>query len=200
MVWCISNRVSYSSSFNIFAVIGGIFLVKGSLKAARLISFFVAFFIAAFLGMLIIAPFLIPFDLIRTYIRLKPTSALSFASVAFFVFLLLIWIYRMLTSRPVRAAMDERKLDYTSFWRKPARGFWIGVCLAAFLLVFVSFFLGGSTAEQAKQRAAAMIGSGYKFQVTSLSATSIGRNKHFRANVTAYNDEDIRTILVEWSE
>jgi hypothetical protein len=37
MIYCIANRISYSSSFNIFAVVAGIFLLRGNLRAASLV-------------------------------------------------------------------------------------------------------------------------------------------------------------------
>ena len=44
MAYCISNSISYSSSFNIFAVIAGVLLMKGSVKTARIIRWISAFF------------------------------------------------------------------------------------------------------------------------------------------------------------
>lgn len=37
MVYCIANGFAYSSSLNIFAVVGGAFLIRGSLRAASII-------------------------------------------------------------------------------------------------------------------------------------------------------------------
>jgi hypothetical protein len=34
MIYCIANQISYSSSFNIFAVVAGVFLLLGNLRAA----------------------------------------------------------------------------------------------------------------------------------------------------------------------
>lgn len=42
MIYAITSRVSYSSSLNIFAVIAGIFLVRGSLRAASVVRSFVS--------------------------------------------------------------------------------------------------------------------------------------------------------------
>lgn len=43
MAYCIANKISYSSSFNIFAVIAGVFLIKGRVKTARAVHCFSAF-------------------------------------------------------------------------------------------------------------------------------------------------------------
>ena len=200
MVYCIANQHNYSSSFNIFAVVAGIFLLKGSLKAARTISQIVAFFIAVFAGGVIIVPFWFPLDLLATYFKLSPVSTVLTVTIVVFIMGLFVWIYRSLTSAPIRAAMDEAQVNYTSFWRRPVRGFWVGSCLAAFLLIFFSVLIGGNTAEQAKHRAATQIGSGYKFHVKSLNISAGAGEKHVHAVVTAYNDSEIKEVVVEWSE
>jgi len=200
MVWCIVNQISYASSFNIFAVIAGIFLLRGNLRAARLISFFMSFFIAGFFGILVLMPFLLPPDLVITYFKLEPTSFLLISGLWVLVMVLLVWSYRELTCPPVRAAMDKTQVDYRSFWRRPARGFWFGACVVVILLGLVRLITGGSTAEQAKQRAAVQAGPEFRFHVTSLNTSSSGGTKHVRAVVAAYNDREIQTIIVEWSE
>ena len=40
MIYCIVNGIRYSSSFNIFAVVLGVMLVRGNLRAASVVSFF----------------------------------------------------------------------------------------------------------------------------------------------------------------
>ena len=200
MVYCIANQSSYSSSFNIFAVIAGVFLVRGSLKAARIISWFMAFFIAAFAGVLIVMPFLFPFDLLVAYIRLTPASVVVGIVFVPVLMSILVWIYRSLISAVVREAMDEAQVNRTAFWRNPTRGFWIGGCLPLFLVVFLSLLMGGGTADEAKQRAAAQLGDGYKFHMKSMNMSSGPGGKHVHAVVTAYNDDEIKDIIVKWSE
>jgi hypothetical protein len=70
MIYCIVNKTSYSSSFNIFAVIAGVYLIRGNLKAARLTSLFAAFLFSGFTGALLIGPFLLPLDLLIVYTKL----------------------------------------------------------------------------------------------------------------------------------
>jgi len=165
MVHCIANQTSYSSSFNIVAVIAGAFLLRGNLKAAWIVSWFMAFFIAGFTNTLIVMPFLFPFDLLLAHVRLAPAQAVAVIVFIPVLMVVLVWIYRSLASPPVLAAMDEAQVNYTSFWRKPTRGFWIGGCIPLLLIVFLSFLMGGETAVAAKRRAAAEVGEGYKFHV-----------------------------------
>jgi hypothetical protein len=200
MVWCIVHQTRYSSSFNVFAVIAGIFLVRGNLKAARIVSFFAAFFIAVFLVLMIAALFFIPFDLVITYLKLHPLLVVLLILKECLVFIMLIFIYKQLTSPRINAAMDEIHIDHTSFRKKPASGFRFGGCLATIILVFLAFFVHGSSGEQAKKRAAALIGPGYKFVVTSLSVSDSDGTKHFHAIVTAYNDKNIKELTVQWEK
>lgn len=200
MIYCVANQTSYSSSFNIFAVIAGIFLLRGNLKAARIISFFMAFFIAAFIGILIVIPFLFPLDLMIAYTRLETVNVVAGIVLFPVIMILFAWIYRKLTSLSVCAAMEEAKINYTSFWRRPGRGFWIGGCLALSIVVFLSLLMGGVTADEAKQRASTEVGEGYKFHVKTLNMSSGTNGKHVHAVVTAYNDTEIKDIVVKWSE
>ncbi len=74
MVYCIVNRLSYSSSFNLFAVIGGIFLMRGGLRTAALIRWFSVFMLTGLLAVGVVLPFLQPLDLSLTELRLNPGS------------------------------------------------------------------------------------------------------------------------------
>ena len=200
MIYCIANDMSYASSFNIFAVIAGVFLIRGNLKATQVIARFAAFFLAGFVGALIITPFILPTDLILAYFKLESASALIVSVLAAVILTLLAWVYKNLTSPPVLAAMDEAKIDYTSLWRRPVSGFLIGSCLILLLLVILSLSTRGATAEQAKQRASAQVGPDFKLYVTSLHTSTTNDGKHIYAVVTAYNDKEIKSINLEWKE
>ena len=200
MIYCVTHETSYSSCFNIFAVIAGIFLLRGSLKAARIISVFAAFISSSCAGGLFIMPFLLPFGLLLAYARNETTTILSGLLLVLLIMALLVWIYRQLTSAVVLSAMDEARIDRSSFWRKPTMGFWVGGCLCVFLLVFMPLMLGGATAQEAKRRATDQVGQGYKFAVMSLHMSSSSGGTHVYADVVAYNNTEITNVVVEWSE
>ncbi|MBV8249935.1 MAG: hypothetical protein JO200_15990 [Comamonas sp.] len=77
MVYCIVKSVSYSSSFNIFAVVAGIFLLRGSLRAAAIVRGFAMFALAGHLTLVLASPLLQPMALTLTRVRLGPLSALA---------------------------------------------------------------------------------------------------------------------------
>jgi hypothetical protein len=194
MLYCIFNQISYSSSLNIFAVIAGLFLIRGNLRAASIVRWFAIFLLGSFLSFILVWPFIYSADLMLTQVRLNPlTSVISVAFIAG-VLLLLLWLQRQLGLAPVlaaRALVGRKVRDM----RIPAT---IGVCLAAFLAVFLSFLMNGESATKAKSIAKDQLGPAYQYHVSSLN---IRRNNHgtFVAGVvTAWNDQQVLNIPVAW--
>src|SRR5690349_5809906 len=101
MIYCIVNRISYSSSFNIFAVIAGIFLLRGSLRSAAIVTWMAAFFGAACVGMPIAVALILPIDLTLLQARLEPLNFFSSTLMWLFISALLYWVVKQLHSEPV---------------------------------------------------------------------------------------------------
>lgn len=200
MAWCIAHQQNYSSSFNIFAVVAGILLIRGSLRTANVVAFFSAFMLSAFVGGLVLSPLLVPLDLQFTQLRLEPVSfglsTLFFMCVLF----LLGWIYRRLTAPPIVAAIAERYPSFTRSWRRPRTGFYVGGILAVTLGIAIPLMMHGETADRAIAEARQKVGDHYKFHVSSWRGGSSGGRSHYAAVVTAYNQNEIREIPVEWDE
>lgn len=196
MIYCIANRISYSSSFNIFAVIAGVFLLRGSLRAASVVRWLSVFMLAAFLTLILAWPFFQPWDLTLTEVRLKPWSAggaIAFAAIALG---LLAWLHSQLGSAPVlaaRAAASRPNRDM----RIPAV---VGVGLVVVLAVFLSVLLGGESASKAKSIAAQQLGEGYRYHVTSLNIQTNSAGKFVSGVVTAWNDKEVKSVPVRWQE
>ena len=201
MIYCIINRISYSSSFNIFAVIAGIFLFRGGLKTALFVSWFSAFMLCTLVGALLIMPIFIPFDLIITYLKLSPSILIKPVFFGILIFSFLLWIYKSLTAPHIFKAMDENNINRKSRWKKPTTGFLAGGCLIILLAITVPFLIGGETVEQAKIRAQEEVGRGYKFTVSSINVQStFGGKTQIKAQVIAYNDEEIKHIPLSWEK
>ena len=92
MIYCIANGISYSSSFNIFAVIAGIFLLRGSLRTASVVRWFAVFMLSGFVALLISWPFMQPLDLTLTQLRLNPGASVAAVALVAFVLSLLFWL------------------------------------------------------------------------------------------------------------
>lgn len=193
MIYCLVHGLSYSSSLNVFAVIGGIFLIGGSLQAARIVAWFAAFVITGSAGAaLVLLPLARPADLWATQLRLDPAGTLLPLLAAFAAMALLYWVYRQLRSPVVleaRAAAGQATAP-------PKGAFVLGALLVLVLAGSMHFMLGGEAAKKAVQLARGKLGSSYKYNVTALQQSG----RHYRANVTAYNRVEIRAVEVEWRQ
>jgi len=191
MVYCFVNKISYSSSFNIFAVIAGIYLIKGSLRAAAVVRFFAAFMLACFAGMMLLLPFIEPFGLLLTRIKLAPANAaLSFALVALVV-AFVYWVYSQLSKEEIQTARQAAGL-------KPMRskiGSGLGIVLVIVLGIALYFVQNGSDGDRAVELARKQYGDSYKYHVQQMTWSG----NHVWAQVVAYSDNEIRTVKVEWT-
>lgn len=196
MIYCIVNGISYSSSFNIFAVIAGIFLLRGSLRAASVVRWFAVLMLAAFVALLIAWPFMQPLGLTLTQLRLNPGGSIATVALMAFVLGLLFWLARELGQEPIqtaRASAGRKQRDM----RIPAA---LGVALVVFMGFFLALLLGGESAERAKSMAKQQVGPGYRFHVSSLNLVKNNQGTYVSGVVTAWNEKDIRSIPVQWEE
>lgn len=196
MIYCIANGISYSSSFNIFSVIAGIFLLRGSLRAATIVTWLAALFIVMLVGLPIAYPFVQPLELTWLQLRLYPgTFAMSGAIWAFAV-CLLYWVITELRREPVLVAREQAGKKAGSLRVPLALG---GIVLIV-LAIAVPMGLKSETGHLAKTKAMEQLGPGYKYVVSGLHISKSQQGKFVSAMVTAYNDKEIRMVPVEWSE
>jgi hypothetical protein len=104
MIYCIMNAVHYSSSFNIFAVVLGILLVRGNLWAATVVRFFGALFTAGAIALIALVPFVQPISLTLAEFR-----STSFFGLLFPLILVAVcfWATYELNGEPVLAAFQS---------------------------------------------------------------------------------------------
>jgi hypothetical protein len=188
MIYCIMHRISYSSSFNVFAVLAGVFVWRDHPWWVKRVRNAAAFFIAAFCVALLIAPFIVPIDLMMVAVRLHPVEALFSVLISTGVIVFLCWVYRQLRSPCI--ARDESGQS-EGITRAP---FVLGAVLALAVVVLVSLALHGAEARTAIQLASIKTEPGYRFWVSSLSSA----DDHGRARVLAYDDREIKTVEVDW--
>ena len=196
MIYSIASRMDYMSSFNIFTVIGGIFLLNGNLRASQIVSWFSAFFLSALIGFLIMESVITPFPLLLAYLKNQTNLVIIIFLVVLAILGLLIWVYRSLTSEPIRAAIDEKGLKR----RNSSYGLVTGLLLVIIVIALTFPVLYGDGAKKAKQMAAHQVGDGYRFHISSINISLDQHVKHVIATVTAYNDKEIKDIDVEWTE
>ncbi len=196
LIYCIANDISYSSSFNIFAVVAGIFLLRGSLRAASLVRWFSAFMFAGFASLVVVWPFMQPLDLTLTQLRLYPRHSVATIALIVGVFALLAWVLTQLGRQPVQiaiAALGRKRRDL----RIAAAA---GVVLVAIVGLCMFVLLGGESAARARSIAQQQLGSGYRFHVTSMSIETNNERTSVSGVVTAWNANEIKHIPVQWEE
>jgi hypothetical protein len=200
MTYCLLHRMSYSSSFNILAVVAGILLMRGGLRTASVVAYVSALMLSAFGGLLIILPILMPFDLLLAYLKLEP---LTFGGALLFVICSLVflgWVYARLTEPTIQSAIAESHPRFTSFWRRPKTGFLVGGLLIVVFTVLLGLMMHGATAGRAVAEARSKVGDDFKFGVTRLNMISSNGRTHVSAVVTAYNEREIKDVAVEWDQ
>jgi hypothetical protein len=190
MVYCIVNELDYRSSFNIFAVIAGVLLLRQSLRTARVVAWFAAFLLAGFAGAAIIFPLLTPLDLWAVQFRLHPLSMLSTIVIAVAVIGFVFWVYRNLTSAVVVVAWRSAGIAAN----KPILPFVIGAALVIGLSAMMVVMTRGESAEIAKRKAQEQLGSNYKYHVTAMNWSRSGGS----ATLTAYNERELKEVKVRW--
>lgn len=193
MIYCIINQIGYSSSFNIFAVIVGILLLKGSVKTARIARiarWLSVFFFIMFIGIIIGASLLMPFDLLKLQIKLNTWSAIVFFLFMTFFLYFLIWIYRQLSSP--HALRRLAQAGYAT--DRPLSAYLSATFLFIFMIGMFIFLQGSESEKKAKELAQQQLGSGFQYYVSSISFSE----NSGQANVVAYSDKEIRNVQVRW--
>lgn len=196
MAYCIINRISYSSSFNVFAIVAGVSLMRGSLRAASIVHLLSTFMLAAFLTFLFARPFLQPWDLMLTRFRLSPLATLGSIATMFLILGLLIWLCRQLgqesvTQAHIAAGRKIRNLRIVAL---------VGVCLGVVIAAAILQMFSSASAAKAEAMAATQLGPDFKYRVSSLNIMESGDMTRVSANVVAWNNEEIREVPVRWDE
>jgi len=190
MIYCIANKISYSSSFNIFAVIAGMLLMKGSIKTARVVRWLSAFFVIAFVLMVVLFPATMPIQLLVTQVKLNPVGMIGLYAFLFIFIGVLAWVYKQLSSANALAALDEA--GYNTGKPKSALNAALGILIL--IGTMIGFMFNSESAEKARTLAKERYGENYEYHLTSLKMSG----NHGSAVVTAYNSEEIKNVKVKW--
>lgn len=190
LLFCLATNHYYSSNFNLFAMIPGIFLYRNSIRTARFLRWFSLFAAVIACGFYCIITLSKPLDLILVQFRLN-TYVTLMDLVSGLVFIgVLFWLYRQLSRAESLAALA-------------AAGYKTGratsaIASAAVIVILVAMgsyaVLTSASAEQARALAAAQYGDNYRYYVSSIEFS----DEHGSAVVTVYNNEVLNNIKVEW--
>ena len=196
MIYCIANGISYFSSFNIFAVIAGVFLLRGSLRTVAIVTWLSAAFVVMLAGFPLVFPLVQPLELTWLQLRLYPGTFSISAAVWAFAVGLLYWIIKELRRKPVLVAREQSGKKVSSL-RVPLA---LGSIVLIGLAIAVPMGLKSETGRLAQTKAMEQLGPGYKYIVSSLHISESTEGRFVAAMVTAYNEKEIRMVPVKWSE
>jgi hypothetical protein len=196
MAYCIANEISYASSFNVFSVVAGVFLMRGSLRAASIVRSTCVFLLCGVAAMAVAWPFLQPWDLTVAQLRQDAGSAMLAAVVLLALCALMGWLVVTLGLPSVQAAQLASGLRPRRLSVPMAAG--LGVVLLLGLSAHI--FLFGESASKAKALAAQQLGDAYRYHVSSLSIANTRDGTTVKAVVTAWNAKEIRDLPVAWQE
>ena len=190
------NNIIYSSNFNIFAIVAGIFLLRGNLRATSLVQWFSAFVLACQLTVVATWPFLQPISLILAYLRFETMFSLSFAILYVFIVGSYIWVYRQLASSPVQAARAAAGRKKRSM-KIPT---YLGIFGVSFVILLTTILLRNNPLVTTAQRLAAeQVKGDYQLQAKSFDIKPVDQNNNLiTATVTAWNDREMKNIIVKW--
>ncbi len=191
-IYCITNDISYSSSFNIFAIVAGVFLIKGSVRVARIVTLFSAFLLAAFVGFLFVFPFMEPLKLQMIDYKLNTESRQLSIFFMFFAIGFIYWVYRQLSSESVMLARKEAGMSYGF----PKQAFALGGILVVGLSYAIHTLRNSESAHMAITKASEIYGETYEYHVTHINSSG----DQVYARLTAYNESEIRSVEVEWQD
>ncbi len=190
LIFCLFTERYYSSNFNVFAIVPGLFLLRGSVKTARILRWFSPFAVLIASGFFTITTISKPLDLILAQVMLNTfVTLVDFGALLIFVGVL-IWVYRQLNS-------EESVLALSKAGYKTGRP--LSAIIASLVIVIIAgvgsyIVLTGETAEKAKRLAAERVGNNYRFYVNSVEFAG----EHGAAVVTVYNNTMITELPVEW--
>ena len=196
MVYCIANGISYSSSFNIFALAAGVFLIRGNLLAASVVRWFSVLLLASLAAFAFAWPLAQPWDLTLTQVRLNPWQSIASVVLLLAVIGLLFWVQRNLGKPSVLAAVTAAGRKVRDI-RVPAA---LGAALVVLIVALVPLLLSGESGKIALSMAETQLGKDFRYHVSSLRVTSGTDGTFVSAVVTAWNQVEIRTIPLSWRE
>ncbi len=177
---------------NIIAAATGAFLIFGPLSITKWVRAFAVFSFAAALSIGVAALVVQPLDLTLTELRLTPGAfAIPAAELALGLGLAF-WTMRELGRENVRDALASAGVPPWNARLSVQAG--VGLVTMAALLRWLA--LHGRSGAVAASLAIQEMGPGYQYQLTSISheGTTVS------GVVTAWNDHEIRKIILHWIE
>jgi hypothetical protein len=178
------------------AIVAGGVLSRGGMRAARWVRMAMAIALGASAMAAAGLPFIQPPQLSLTELSLEPASFIWPAAAAIAAVGVELWIWRELGRTNVQAALSgagSRLWDDATAAKAGA-----AAILLAIGLRWLS--LHGDSAAVAVSLAREQLGPDYRYALTSIGSTSKDGHKSVQGVVTAWNDNEIKTVILHWVE
>lgn len=191
---CRALDVPYVASFNIFAALGGVFLLRGSLRAASTVRRMAVSMLALLGALVLVSPLLQPPGLTLAMARAHAALAALGGVLLVFTVVLMAWLARELGAPPVRAAIAAAGLKVRST-RWPIA---MGVGIALLLAAMGTALQHTDAAARAVREARAANGDGYHYHLSLIQAQDTPAGREVSGTVSAWNGEGVKTIPFHW--
>jgi hypothetical protein len=184
----------FLAGFAAVAILTGICLLRGGPRAGLWVHTLAVFLLVAGVTASIVAPFFQPLDLTLTEIRLYPGDFAIAATMAAIVLGLLLWVSLELGRPPVQDAIANARIRRWDM-RIPAQAGGGVVALAGLLLWLA---LHGQSAQLATSLALQQLGPDYRYHLSWISNSHSGQLRSVTGVVTAWNHQEVKTVLLQW--
>lgn len=195
MIWCLSTGASYSYSMTIPAVIAGVLLMRGSLRAASALIWIAAILLPMALASGAMS-LMQPLDLTLTELRVAPAAHFG-AALPLVIFCgLLYWLLQQLGRQPVQAAIQ------TAGRKKPVINVALTIGVALSMLALTGKQLGQNSdlKKKAEQLAQEKHGAQFRYHASSITPRDDMEGTFVEAKVQAWNQNSVDTVDVFWKE
>ena len=195
LVFSIANQFTYFSAFNIFALIGGLFLFTSSFKILNILTFF-----AGFMGILSLGSFFVQFTHIPLHIwfaklNLYPAMIINqalyigFAALSF-------WLYYFLNSEKVLEIKKDQNLNIE------ISKFPLILSLGIFIIFLglTSYSQDHESKQLAKNKIISESPKGTEVYVETLTKVSNQKDRRIlvRAKVLSFNEGILKEHYLQW--
>lgn len=191
---CLALDVPYVSSFNIFSVAGGIFLLRGSLRAASIVRRMSVSMLALLAAVVLVSPLLQPPGLTLAMVKTHAALAVLGGVLLVFTVALMGWLARELGALPVLAAIAAAGLKVRSTRWPIAMGAGIALLLAAMAVALQHT----DAADRAIGEARAANGDGYRYHLSLIQAKETPAGREVTGTVSAWNGDGVKAVPFRW--
>lgn len=193
-LYCTVNGIFYPLAFSFVGIITGGILLGDNLRAATLVRWLAAFSLGALIVVTLAVPFVLPLDLVVTYVRLQPADALPTMVGTAMMLGVLLWLCCELGKQPIESALRAARMKPYDIGIAAV----LGTLLAAAPATFFGLALNGKSANRIESLAQQKLTAGYQYQVTSISISKSNRGTAVKGTITAWSESEIKQIPIDW--